>query len=133
MPRPLPRWVGEAAARLLSFTAAGQALSLSQSAVSRQIQTLEAHLGLKLFTRGHRAIAFTPEGECLFRSADGAFQQLQDVLGDLRAAGALRPVTVSACIGIAGADRNDTRHVLHGCNAGVYGQCIGAVHGHPLW
>lgn len=91
-----------AVGRRQSITLAAQDLCLTQSAVSRQIQTLEAHLGLKLFTRGHRAIAFTPEGERLFRSADGAFQQLQDVLGDLRAAGALRPVTVSACIGIAG-------------------------------
>ena len=91
-----------AVGRRMSITVAATDLCLTQSAVSRQIHALEDHLGLKLFVRGHRSIAFTPEGERLFRSADGAFQQLQDVLGDLRAAGALRPVTVSACIGIAG-------------------------------
>src|SRR6185369_6936467 len=39
----------EAAARLLSFTKAGEELYLSQSAVSRQIQELEDQLGVPLF------------------------------------------------------------------------------------
>lgn len=88
-----------AVGRRMSITQAAQDLCLTQSAVSRQIRALEAQLGVQLLRRGHRSIAFTAEGERLFRSADGAVQQLQDVMGELRAAGALRPVTVSASIG----------------------------------
>ncbi|MBI2960700.1 MAG: LysR family transcriptional regulator, partial [Betaproteobacteria bacterium] len=41
----------ESAARHLSFTRAGAELFLTQSAVSRQVQTLEEQLGVKLFQR----------------------------------------------------------------------------------
>jgi LysR family glycine cleavage system transcriptional activator len=91
-----------AVGRRMSITLAAQDLCLTQSAVSRQIHALEAHLGVKLLVRGYRSIAFTAEGERLFRSADGAVQQLQDVLGELRASGASRPVTVTASIGFTG-------------------------------
>ncbi|CAD5105952.1 LysR substrate-binding domain-containing protein [Zestomonas carbonaria] len=91
-----------AVGRRMSITLAAQDLCLTQSAVSRQIHALEAQLGVKLLVRGYRSIAFTPEGERLFRSADGAIQQLQDVMGELRTSGALRPVTVTASIGFIG-------------------------------
>lgn len=41
----------EAAARLGSFTAAAEELNVSREAVSRQIRTLESHLGISLFER----------------------------------------------------------------------------------
>jgi len=91
-----------AVGRRMSITLAAQDLCLTQSAVSRQIHALEEQLGLKLLVRGHRSIAFTAEGERLFRSADGAVQQLQDVLGELRADGVQRPVMLSASIGFTG-------------------------------
>jgi DNA-binding transcriptional LysR family regulator len=59
---------------------------LTQSAVSRQIQALEEALGTPLLVRGHRRITFTPEGEHLFRRADPALQQLQEVVAALRPA-----------------------------------------------
>src|SRR6186713_1367406 len=49
----------EAAARRLSFTLAAGELHLTQSAVSRQMQQLEASLGVALFERRHRALALT--------------------------------------------------------------------------
>lgn len=52
----------EAAARFLSLTAAANALSLTQSAVSRQVQGLEDELGVSLFVRKAREIALTPSG-----------------------------------------------------------------------
>ena len=55
--------VFEYAARQLSFTRAAEELRVTQAAVSRQVQLLEAHLGVRLFTRRHRAIALTPEGQ----------------------------------------------------------------------
>ena len=91
-----------AVGRRMSITHAAQDLCLTQSAVSRQVAALEEHLGVRLFARGYRAIAFTPEGERLFRSADGAVQQLQDVMGDLRAGGDAAPVVLSASIGVTG-------------------------------
>lgn len=91
-----------AVGRRMSITAAAQDLCLTQSAVSRQILALEAQLGVRVLVRGYRSIALTADGERLFRSADGAVQQLQDVLGAMRAEGALRPVVVSASIGVTG-------------------------------
>ena len=46
----------EAAARNLSFTKAAEELFLTQSAVSRQIKTLEDQLGVALFERRPRSL-----------------------------------------------------------------------------
>ena len=51
-----------AAARRLSFQRAASELFVTPGAVSRQIQTLEAHLGVALFERRHRAVALTQMG-----------------------------------------------------------------------
>jgi DNA-binding transcriptional LysR family regulator len=91
-----------AVGRRMSITLAADDLCLTQSAVSRQIRQLEDSLGVTLFVRKHRAIALTPDGERLFRSADGALQQLQDVVATIRQRDEHRPVTVSASIGVAG-------------------------------
>ncbi|MDM0003605.1 LysR substrate-binding domain-containing protein [Variovorax sp. J22G73] len=91
-----------AVGRRMSISLAAQDLCLTQSAVSKQVHALEAQLGVQLLVRGHRAISFTPEGERLFRSADGAVQQLQEVMGGIRQSGEQRPVTVSASIGMTG-------------------------------
>lgn len=91
-----------AVGRRMSITLAAHDLHLTQSAVSRQIRALEETLGLKLLIRGHRSIAFTPEGERLFRSANSAVQQFQDVCGELKGALGKRMVTVSPTIAIAG-------------------------------
>lgn len=52
----------ESCARLGSFTRAAQELSLSQSAVSRQIQTLEQLLSVTLFERVGRHVELTEAG-----------------------------------------------------------------------
>jgi DNA-binding transcriptional LysR family regulator len=90
-----------AVGRRMSVTHAAEDLCLTQSAVSRQVAALESQLGVRLFARGYRSIAFTPEGERLFRSADAAVQQLQDAMGELSAAGADKPVVLGASIGVA--------------------------------
>ncbi len=91
-----------AVGRRMSITLAAADLCLTQSAVSRQVQALEEQLGVRLLVRGHRRIELTPEGERLFRSANAAVQQLQDVVGGLRSRGRLRPVTISATVGFTG-------------------------------
>ncbi|MEK7246264.1 MAG: LysR family transcriptional regulator, partial [Pseudomonadota bacterium] len=52
-----------------SFTHAGEKLSLSQSAVSRQIGALEGMLNVPLFHRHARGLILTEQGEILFRAA----------------------------------------------------------------
>lgn len=53
----------EAVARHLSFIKAAQELSVTQSALSHQIQKLELHLGKSLFIRRTRAIDLTADGQ----------------------------------------------------------------------
>lgn len=53
----------EAAARLQSFSRAGQELHLTQAAVSRQIRSLEENLGVQLFDRKSRGVFLTEAGE----------------------------------------------------------------------
>jgi LysR family transcriptional regulator, glycine cleavage system transcriptional activator len=91
-----------AVGRRMSITLAADDLCVTQSAVSRQINALEALLGVRLFNRGYRSISFTPEGERLMRVSDGVVQQLQEVVAALAAPQARRPVTITASIGIAG-------------------------------
>lgn len=52
----------ESVARLGSATAAAQELSQTQSAVSRQLKTLEDQIGAQLFTREGRVLVLTPVG-----------------------------------------------------------------------
>lgn len=53
----------EAVARHLSFIKAASELSVTQSALSHQVQKLEQHLGKALFIRRTRAIDLTPDGQ----------------------------------------------------------------------
>ncbi|MFC3107299.1 LysR substrate-binding domain-containing protein [Undibacterium arcticum] len=89
-----------AVGRSMSITLASQELCLTQSAVSRQIQALEAFLGYRLFVRGHRSIEFTNEGRRLFRSADAWLEQMSDVVAALRPTATEHAVTISASIGV---------------------------------
>jgi LysR family transcriptional regulator, glycine cleavage system transcriptional activator len=75
----------EAAARLLSFTKAGEELYLSQSAVSRQIQELEEQLGVGLFERKHRALALTDAGQALYAASAQVLATMRSVTDRLRA------------------------------------------------
>ncbi|MDD5249224.1 MAG: LysR substrate-binding domain-containing protein [Rhodocyclaceae bacterium] len=91
----------DAAARHLSFTKAAAELFLTQSAISRQIQTLEDQLGVKLFRREARRLALTPAGEVLHRAAGEMLARLADVCAGLKAAPRRPRVTVSAAVGMA--------------------------------
>ena len=85
----------EAAARLLSFTQAGDELHLTQSAVSRQIKELEAQLGVALFERRHRALALTEAGRTLFPAAAQVLQAMRAATDQLRALSARRLLAVT--------------------------------------
>ncbi len=59
-----------------SFTHAGETLNLSQSAVSRQVNSLEESLGLLLFHRHARGLILTESGELLYRTVHDVFHRL---------------------------------------------------------
>jgi DNA-binding transcriptional LysR family regulator len=96
-----------------SFSAAADALSYSQPAVSQQIARLEAQTGVKLLDRQPKGIKLTPAGEALVRHTERILAQLaaaqaelseiaSSARGRLRiasfatAAGTIVPVAVSA-------------------------------------
>ncbi len=56
--------------RLRHFGRAGEALNLTQAAVSARIKLLEGYLGAKLFVRQYHDLQLTPEGHRLVRHAD---------------------------------------------------------------
>lgn len=60
----------------LNLVRAGEELHLTQGALSRQLKSLEEHLGVELFRRGPRGLAFTQEGELLYDYSKRAFETL---------------------------------------------------------
>ncbi len=62
-----------------NFTKATYALNLSQSAISRQIQSLELELKTQLFERHARGLSLTENGEYLFKTAREVISKLKDV------------------------------------------------------
>ncbi|HVQ12386.1 MAG TPA: LysR family transcriptional regulator [Vicinamibacterales bacterium] len=63
-----------------SFTAAGEKLHVSQSAISRQILILEDELGEPVFHRIGRRIRITPAGESLLQLSHRVFRDLQETV-----------------------------------------------------
>ncbi|MEM8979422.1 MAG: transcriptional regulator GcvA [Pseudomonadota bacterium] len=66
----------EAAARLLSFAKAAEELHVTPAALSHQIKSLEAHLGMPLFRRLNRAVELTEAGRALSPGATDGFAVL---------------------------------------------------------
>ena len=91
----------EAAARRLSFTLAAGELHLTQSAVSRQIQQLEASLGVLLFERRHRALSLTEAGGVMQRAVTDSLERMRDATARVRASSAPRQVAITTTPGFA--------------------------------
>jgi LysR family glycine cleavage system transcriptional activator len=68
----------ESAARLASFSRAAHELSLTQSAISHQIQQLETWAGQLLFRRVGRGVALTAAGQLFARTVDDTLKLLTD-------------------------------------------------------
>jgi len=62
-----------------SFTSSTVNLNLSQSAISRQIQSLEDDLNVKLFERHARGLTLTESGEYVFKTANEVISKLKEV------------------------------------------------------
>lgn len=91
----------EAVARRLSFRAAAEELFLTQSAVSRQIQSLEEEVGAPLFTRGTRHVALTADGAALLAAVAPALERLDAGVRQIRTARGRRGVNVSTFASMA--------------------------------
>jgi DNA-binding transcriptional LysR family regulator len=68
-----------AAAEAGSFTHAAEKLHLSQSAISRQVSSLEMDIGAKLFHRHARGLILTEQGEILYQTAHEVLMKLEAV------------------------------------------------------
>jgi LysR family glycine cleavage system transcriptional activator len=96
--RPLsigPLRAFEAVARLLSFRAAADELSLTQSAISRQIQSLEEEIGCVLFLRGTRKVELSSDGAVLLPAAVAVLSRLDQTVRQIRRTRGRRVVNVS--------------------------------------
>ena len=91
----------EAAARHLSFTKAAQELHVTQSAVSRQVKTIEGQLGVQLFRRMNRALLLTEEGQALARAVAAALAGIGEAVARLPALAEDRPITVTTSVSFA--------------------------------
>ncbi|GLC93873.1 transcriptional regulator [Cupriavidus sp. TA19] len=92
----------EASARLHSFTAAAKELQLTQGAVSRQIQTLEDRLGVRLFTRTREALVLTDAGRYYLGEIGPLLQKLERATANvmaLKGRGGALSLSVGASVG----------------------------------
>ena len=89
----------EAAARHLNFTRAADELFITQSAVSRQIKTLEDRLGVTLFLRQPKGLRLTQQGERLYRAVSSALRQVSDAMEGLSRRTGPSVVTVTSTLG----------------------------------
>jgi DNA-binding transcriptional LysR family regulator len=74
----------EGVAKHLSFTAAANALLISQSALSRHVIALEKLIGTQLFERKPHALVLTKAGQHLLPAVMKSFDRLEYALDDIR-------------------------------------------------
>jgi DNA-binding transcriptional LysR family regulator len=76
-----------------SFSAAAEALSFTQPAVSQHVARLERQLGAPLLLRDARGVSLTPAGEALLRSAEEILAGVRRAEAEVRElSGAERPL-----------------------------------------
>jgi len=80
-----------AIAEELHFTRAAEKLHLTQSALSRQVQQLEATLGIELFLRGTRRVELTEAGEVFMHHARKTLEQARIAVQHAQAVGRGEP------------------------------------------
>jgi LysR family glycine cleavage system transcriptional activator len=84
-----------AVAEHLNFRAAADELALTQSAVSRQIQTLESEIGAPLFLRHTRAVELTSAGTQLLRAVSPSLERIDSAVRLIRQNAGRRIVSIS--------------------------------------
>jgi DNA-binding transcriptional LysR family regulator len=73
-----------AVAELNSFRAAAESIHLSQPALSRRVEKLEAALGIRLFDRTTRSVSLTAVGRDFSKKARALLDELEDSLLSMR-------------------------------------------------
>lgn len=76
--------------------AAGVALGVSHAAISQQLRSLEAHLGVALLDRSGRALVLTPQGVQLAAAVRHGFEAISDAVTQITGANNDRPLHISA-------------------------------------
>ncbi|AUQ73109.1 LysR substrate-binding domain-containing protein [Phaeobacter piscinae] len=74
----------DAAGRRLSFRAAADELGVTQGAVAQQVRQLEAHLGVVLFERVPKGLAFTSVGRSFHNRVADVFADLRSATAELK-------------------------------------------------
>lgn len=75
-----------AVARCLSFTEAARSLFMTQPALSRQIQAMEAELGTQLFVRDKKTLKLTPGGSALYSRLPDFLREYEEMMTEARRA-----------------------------------------------
>jgi len=91
----------EAAARLGSMSAAARELGVSQPAISRHLQILEADLGQALFHRNRRGLSLTTAGNAYRHAVALGLDHIAAATATLRAQGAEHSIRIAANFGFA--------------------------------
>ena len=85
----------EAVARHLNFRAAAEEMALTQSAVSRQIQSLEEEVGVSLFLRHTRAVELTSAGAQLLMAVSQSLPRIDNAVRQIRQSAGRRSVALT--------------------------------------
>ncbi len=85
----------EAVARHLNFRMAAEEMALTQSAVSRQIQSLEDEVGVPLFLRHTRAVELTAAGMQLLQAVAHALPRIDGAVRHIRQSAGRKQVAVT--------------------------------------
>jgi LysR family transcriptional regulator, glycine cleavage system transcriptional activator len=78
------------------FTAAAQALGITQSAISREIRQIEERLGRTLFRRSPRGVELTEEGRQFMEAARAGLQEIAGAVARIRATDTPRQLTIGS-------------------------------------
>ncbi|MDB5947309.1 MAG: transcriptional regulator, LysR family-like protein, partial [Ramlibacter sp.] len=85
----------EAVARHLNFRAASEEMALTQSAVSRQIQSLEEEVGVSLFLRHTRAVELTSAGAQLLLAVTQTLPRIDAAVRQIRQSAGRKSVSLT--------------------------------------
>lgn len=85
----------------LNLVSAADELFLTQSALSKQIKSLEIFLGVRLFDRKSRGLSFTEEGEVLYEHMQPAFRTIDEGVNKVGERKGATSLTLSASRGIS--------------------------------
>ena len=70
-----------ALSKVRNFSQVSEQLNISQPALSKQIQSLEKTLGVRIFDRNSTPLELTPAGACFIREAEALLEREKQLKG----------------------------------------------------